>query len=141
MCLVDQSRRYAASAAERWPAAQLSEEEMPPGFVRYVELEGTQHAFCLPNYTASPKTVRRPTDPHAHLGWGEQTALICPDLALSSLASQLHRLNLGLKRLVGIECCRWRRRCARRCDFSRNSAISPSTTPRALRAPRGCDLS
>ena len=42
VCLVDQSRRYAASAAERWPAAQLSEEKIPPGFVRYVELEGTQ---------------------------------------------------------------------------------------------------
>ena len=63
VCLVDQSRRYAASAAERWPAAQLPEGKIPPGFVRYVELEGTQHAFCLPNYTASPKTVRRPPNP------------------------------------------------------------------------------
>ena len=44
VCLVDQSRRYAASAAERWPAAQLSEEkgaaEANPNSVREQRVYG-----------------------------------------------------------------------------------------------------
>ena len=53
VCLVDQSQRYAATAATRW--LQTSPDK--PGFCRYVELPEVQHAFCLPNYSATPGTV------------------------------------------------------------------------------------
>ena len=53
VCLVDQSQRYAATAAARWPQTRPEQ----PGFCRYVELPDTQHAFCLPNYSATPAMV------------------------------------------------------------------------------------
>lgn len=63
VCLVNQSRLYAAIAEERWPSATSAKRTstewtpLPSGFCRYVELEETQHAFCLPNYNAHPDTV------------------------------------------------------------------------------------
>jgi acetyl esterase/lipase len=63
VCLVDQSRLYAAVAKERWADAAVKAQAnagraaLPAGFCRYIELENTQHAFCLPNYSARPAIV------------------------------------------------------------------------------------
>ena len=60
VCVVDQSRLYAATADERWRQQQAigdGQPSLPAGFCRYVELPETQHAFCLPNYSAIPSTV------------------------------------------------------------------------------------
>jgi acetyl esterase/lipase len=59
VCLVDQSRLYASIAEERWQqvGADGAAQPLPAGFCRFVELPRTQHAFCLPNYSAAPSIV------------------------------------------------------------------------------------
>jgi acetyl esterase/lipase len=46
VCLVGQAREFAGLAEEAWP-----------GRCEYIELEGVDHAFCYPNYTATPAVV------------------------------------------------------------------------------------